>query len=205
MTKRIQTPTIAPEEMQKLSDALIDLIGIHPDRDALDTMLVDANNAVCDSWMALEDATDPASRAAAHRAALDAVDRAGAAIIAARTAITGINPDGPAALDIDAVMDRALTLLGDKWDATASGDIYGYDITGPDGITVDVKVGFETDGTAFLALDLALMGSCGAEGPRGLRLSPRMTETGAVSFLAAELRTLRTIADEWARVARTGR
>lgn len=76
--------SLSPGDMDDLSYALTRLIAAHPDQ-ALDATLVDAVNAVCDAWTALEDATDRASRATAHRAAEEAVTRA-------RTAILAVHP-----------------------------------------------------------------------------------------------------------------
>lgn len=78
-----KTPALEPTDMQRLSDALIDLIATRADA-GIDTVLINANNAVCDAWTAIEDATDPASRTAVQHAAQEAATLAHAAISAAK-------------------------------------------------------------------------------------------------------------------------
>ncbi|MFF8399886.1 hypothetical protein [Streptomyces sp. NPDC016172] len=67
-------------DMEKVSIALFDLIGLHSEE--TDDALVNANDAVCEAWEAIEDATDPDSRTDAQRAARQAVSRAYAVVSA---------------------------------------------------------------------------------------------------------------------------
>ena len=73
--------SLTPQSLNDLSFALNRLVGTHPD-EAVDGPLVDAVSAVCDAWVALEDANDLASRISARRAAREAVTQTRTAILA---------------------------------------------------------------------------------------------------------------------------
>ncbi|MGW2496186.1 hypothetical protein ACWCV2_17010 [Streptomyces pseudogriseolus] len=67
-----------PDQMAQVSAVICDLIGLHSPE--TDDALVDANNAVCDAWEAIEDATTAEETAAAQHAAQQAVSRTYAVI-----------------------------------------------------------------------------------------------------------------------------
>lgn len=94
----------------------------------------------------------------------------------------------------------------DGW-TTAVHALTGYRVTDATGTCVDIEVtpGRQAGDPVTLTLDLTLNSAYSVEGPQPFTIPANTTPAQASELLAAELRRLRDVAKEWARVASSGR